>query len=65
MVLNIVWTECSDMSFYELFAINFWIGFWIFDIDLTQVKVFLSHNNNNSFLQEITIRLIQANTIRV
>ena len=53
------------MSFYELFAINFWIGFWIFDIDLTQVKVFLSHNNNNSFLQEITIRLIRANTIRV
>ena len=39
---NIVWDECSNNSFYELFAVNFRISFWIFAIYLTQAKVCLS-----------------------
>ena len=45
-----------------MFAMNFWIGFWIFAMDLTQ-EVFVSHNNKGSFRQHNIIRLIQANIV--
>ena len=44
---------------------NFWIGFWIIAMYLTQVKIFLSHNNKNSFQQHNIISLIEGNIIRV